>query len=136
VFANLLGNFMITDPIADLLVRVRNAGLVKKESVVVPASKMTAAVAMLLEKEGYIAAVSKKKEGPMTVTLAYKNGRPAIQGAKRISKLSRRMYMGVRDIRPVKQGHGLLVLSTPVGILSGKEAREKRVGGEVLFEIW
>lgn len=127
---------MITDPIADLLVRIRNAGLVKKVSVVVPASKMTTAVATVLEKEGYLAGVAKKKVGPMTLTLAYKNGQPVISGSKRISKPSRRMYMGVRDIKPVKRGHGLLVLSTPAGILTGKQAREKRVGGEVLFEIW
>jgi small subunit ribosomal protein S8 len=97
---------------------------------------MTNALANLLEKEGYVQSVSKKKGGPIVITLAYKNGRPAIQGAKRISKPSRRMYMGVREVKPVKRGHGLLVLSTPAGVLTGKEAREKRVGGEVLFEIW
>ncbi len=103
----------------------------------IPASKMTAAVAELLEKEGYVKEVSKqKKNGALTVSILYKNGQPAVSGSKRISKPSRRMYMGVREVRPVKRGHGLLVLSTPAGILSGKEAREKRVGGEVLFEIW
>ena len=127
---------MVTDPIADFLVRVRNAGLAGKEAVVIPASKMTNALATLLEQEGYVAAVAKKKGGPITVTLAYKNGRPVISGSKRISKTSRRMYMGVREVRPVKRGYGLLVLSTPAGVMTGKEAREKRVGGEVLFEIW
>ena len=102
---------MVTDPIADFLVRLRNAGLSRRESVTMPASKAT-------------------------VTLAYKNGRPVISGAKRISKPSRRMYMGVRDIKPVKRGHGLLVLSTPAGLVTGKEAQVKRVGGEALFEIW
>lgn len=127
---------MVTDPIADFLIRVRNAGLAQKEVVAIPASKMTAAVATVLEKEGYVAGIAKKKGGPMTITLAYKNGRPVISGSKRISKPSRRMYMGVREVRPVKRGHGLLVLSTPKGIMTGKEAREQRVGGEVLFEIW
>ncbi|MDP4020507.1 MAG: 30S ribosomal protein S8 [Candidatus Adlerbacteria bacterium] len=127
---------MVTDPIADFLVRLRNAGMTGRESVAVPASKMTSALATLLEKEGYIAGVSKKKSGLLTVLLAYKNNRPAITSAKRISKPSRRMYMGVREIKPVKRGHGLLVLSTPAGVLSGKEAREKKVGGEILFEIW
>lgn len=127
---------MVTDPIADFLVRVRNAGLIGKEAVSIPSSKMTTTLATLLEKEGYIAGVAKKKGSPLTVTLAYKNGRPVISGSKRISKPSRRMYMGVREIKPVKRGYGLLVLSTPAGIMSGKDAREKRVGGEILFEIW
>jgi len=127
---------MVTDPIADFLVRVRNAGLAGKEAVIIPASKMTSALAELLEKEGYVKSVSKKKGGPMTVTLAYKNNRPVITGSKRISKPSRRMYMGVREVKPVKRGYGLLVLSTPAGVMTGKEAREKKVGGEALFEIW
>ncbi|MBP9710998.1 MAG: 30S ribosomal protein S8 [Candidatus Pacebacteria bacterium] len=128
---------MVTDPIADFLVRLRNAGMTGKEFVVIPASKMTTALANLLEKEGYVKEVSKqKKNNSFTITLAYKNGRPVITGSKRISKPSRRMYMGVREVRPVKRGHGLLVLSTPAGVLTGKEAREKRVGGEALFEIW
>lgn len=127
---------MVTDPIADFLVRLRNAGMTGKESVAIPTSKMTSALATLLEKEGYVAGVAKKKGGPITVSLAYKNNRPVITGAKRISKPSRRMYMSVKEIKPVKRGHGLLVLSTPAGVLSGKEAREKKVGGEILFEIW
>ncbi len=128
---------MVTDPIADFLVRLRNAGMARKESVTVPASKMTKALATLLEKEGYVSEVAtQKKNGSLTIGLTYKNGRPAINGSKRISKPSRRMYMGVREVKPIKRGHGLLVLSTPAGILTGKEAREKRVGGEILFEIW
>lgn len=127
---------MVTDPISDFLVRLRNAGLAKKDSVSVPSSKMTTALADLLEKEGYVASVAKKKGGPLTISLAYKNGRPVITGSKRVSKPSRRMYTSVHDIKPVKRGYGLLVLSTPAGVLTGKEAREKKVGGEVLFEIW
>ena len=111
--------------------------MARKTVVTVPASKMTSALADLLEKEGYVKEVAKqKKDNSITIELAYKNGRPVITGSKRISKPSRRMYMGVREVRPVKRGHGLLVLSTPAGVLSGKEARERRVGGEVLFEIW
>jgi small subunit ribosomal protein S8 len=128
---------MVTDPISDFLVRLRNAGMARKSAVIVPASKMTSALADLLEKEGYVKEVAKqKKDNSLTIELAYKNGRPAISGSKRISKPSRRMYMGVREVKPVKRGHGLLVLSTPAGVMTGKEAREKRVGGEVLFEIW
>ncbi len=103
-----------------------------------PSSKMTKAISELLSREGYIGDVEKKpkKNNTFSITLAYKGGRPVINGTKRISKLSRRVYFGVRDVKPVKRGHGLLVLSTPAGILTGKEAREKRVGGEALFEIW
>ena len=128
---------MVTDPISDFLVRLRNAGMARKNAVTVPASKVTSALADLLEREGYVKEVAKqKKDNSLTIELAYKNGRPAISGSKRISKPSRRMYMGVREVKPVKRGHGLLVLSTPAGVMTGKEAREKRVGGEVLFEIW
>lgn len=129
---------MVTDPISDFLVRLQNAAMVRKDSISVPSSKMTRAISDLLTREGYIGEVDKnaKKGRYFEVPLAYKNGLPAITGTKRISKLSRRTYFGVRDIRPVKRGHGLLVLSTPAGVMTGKEAREKRVGGEALFEIW
>jgi small subunit ribosomal protein S8 len=128
---------MVTDPISDLLVRLHNASMVGKESVSVPSTKMVRFVADVLSREGYIGEIDKqKKTGSLEISLSYKNGRPAINGVKRISKLSRRVYMGVSDIKPVKRGHGLLVLSTPAGVVSGKEAREKQVGGEVLFEIW
>jgi small subunit ribosomal protein S8 len=127
---------MVTDPVADFLVRLQNASMVRKESVSMPFSSIKLAIAKVLAKEGYVAEVEKNKTGHLSVSLLYKNGRPAIQGTKRISKPSRRLYMGVRDVRPIKRGYGLLVLSTPAGILTGKEAKEKRVGGEVLFEIW
>lgn len=129
---------MVTDPISDFLVRLQNAAMVRKESISVPSSKMTRAISELLSREGYIGEVDKnaKKGRYFAVPLSYKNGQPAITGVKRISKLSRRTYFGVRDIKPVKRGHGLLVLSTPAGVITGKEAREKRVGGEALFEIW
>jgi small subunit ribosomal protein S8 len=126
---------MITDPIADLLIRLQNASMVGKGSITVPYSAMKHAIAKVLEKEGYIGDIS-KKNNVLALNLSYKDGRPVITGVKRVSKPSRRLYVGVREVRPVKRGHGLLVLSTPAGIVSGKEAREKRVGGEALFEIW
>ena len=105
-----------------------------------PYSQMKLSIAEILEKEGYISSIDKKKNSSigqaLSISLLYKNGRPAITGTKRISKPSRRMYMGVHDIKPVKRGHGLLVLSTPAGVLTGKDARQMRVGGEALFEIW
>ena len=93
-------------------------------------------IAQLLSREGYVGEVKKNNAGALEVGLRYNGNRPAISSVKRISKPSRRLYMGVRDIRPIKHGHGTIVLSTPAGVVTGKEAREKRVGGEVLFEIW
>ncbi len=128
---------MIADPISDFIIRLQNASRAGKTSVSLPSSKMKLAVAEVLAREGYLSEVEKpKKGGLMTVTLSYKMGKPVITGVKRISKPSRRLYTGVRDVRPVKRGYGLLVLSTPKGILTGKQAGEARVGGETLFEIW
>ncbi len=128
---------MVNDPISDFLVRLTNASRVGHEQVVLPFSKAKYALAQLLSKEGYVGAVDHKKEShKLVVGLKYASGRPVIAGTKRVSKPSRRLYMGVRDIRPVKRGYGLLVLSTPAGVLTDKEARRKRVGGEALFEIW
>lgn len=126
---------MVTDPIADLLVRLKNASVVGHASVSLPYSRMKHSVAQVLSKEGYVGDV-KKSGHALTIELSYKTGRPAITGAKRISKPSRRMYLGVRDVKPVKRGLGLVMLSTPKGIMTGKEAKSARVGGEVLFEIW
>lgn len=129
---------MVTDPIADFLVRLQNASMARKALVSAPYSQMKHSIAKILAREGYIAEVDakSKKGASITVSLRYIGERPAISGIKRISKPSRRTYMGVRDVRPVKRGHGLLVLSTPAGILTGYEAKQKRVGGEALFEIW
>lgn len=118
-----------------MLIRITNASRVGKDFVHVPYSALKESVSKVLHKEGYIGGVE-VKNGNLALTLSYKDKRPAVQGAKRISKPSRRIYMGVRDVRPVKNGYGLLVLSTPAGVVSGKEAKEKRVGGEALFEIW
>lgn len=126
---------MVNDPIADLLVRLQNASRVGKTSVSVPFSQMKLAIADVLSKAGYIGAPD-KKEHTLLIPLSYKNGQPVITGTKRLSKPSRRTYLGTRDLRPVKHGRGLLVLSTPKGVMTGMEARTARVGGEALFEIW
>ena len=106
----------------------------------VPASKLKKNVLLLLKKEGYIMDFEEVGKGvakSFTVKIAYnKDGTPKITDLRRVSKLSVRKYAGYRDLRPVKYGHGLSVLSTPMGIISGKEARAKKVGGEILFTIW
>ena len=128
---------MIADPISDFIIRLQNASRAGKVSVSLPTSKVKVAIAEVLRREGYLAAVEVvKKSNSLVVSLAQKQGAPAITGVKRLSKPSRRLYMGVRDVRPIKRGFGLLLLSTPNGILTGKEAKEARVGGEMLFEIW
>jgi len=126
---------MVNDPISDLLVRLQKASRVGKSSVSLPFSKMKMAIADVLSKEGYVGTPDKKNFS-LQIPLSYKNGQPVITGTKRLSKPSRRVYFGVRDVRPVKRGYGLLILSTPKGIMTGAQARAERVGGEVLFEIW
>lgn len=130
---------MTTDPIADFLVRLKNANLAKKAEVSMPFSKMKQELANLLVKEGYVVETSRRGKRTikdLVVTLKYHDEKPAISGTKRVSKPGRRLYMGVREIHPVKRGRGLLVLSTPKGILTDSAARKERVGGEALFEIW
>ncbi len=118
---------------------MKNAGLAGKESVIFPSSKLKEAICNCLKKEGYVGKVSKKvrKDHPvLEVELVYTDKKPKIADVQRISKQSRRVYFQMKDIHGVKNGSGLLVLSTPKGILSGKEARKEQVGGEALFRIW
>src|SRR3989344_5784223 len=128
---------MVTDPIADLLVRLQNASRVGKTNVSIPLSRIKRDIALVLHKEGYVAGVdTDTKSNTLQVVLKYRAGQPAIAGTKRVSKPSRRQYAGVRAIYPVKRGHGLVVLSTPKGVMTGTQARQESVGGEVLVEIW
>lgn len=127
------------DSISNMLIVVKNGSLASKESVSFPYSKMKHAIAECLKKEGYINAISKKvgKDQPvLEVGLVYTDKKPKITNIERVSKQSRRVYFGVKDIHSVRNGSGLLVLSTPKGILSGKEARREQVGGEALFKVW
>ena len=131
---------MVTDPIADFIIRLKNAGAVKKTSVSVPFSMLKMAVAEKLKDAGYVKAVEKKGKKvrkTLDVVLEYSEaGSHKIVGVKRISKPGRRVYKSVREIRPVRYGHGALILSTPKGIMTDTEARQEKVGGEALFEIW
>ncbi|MEX0931551.1 MAG: 30S ribosomal protein S8 [Candidatus Paceibacterota bacterium] len=128
----------MNDKIADTINRLYTAGLSKKESVSMYGSKMVFSILELLKREGYVTDVSKKGKGveSISVTLKYSGDTPAINGVKRISKSSKRMYLNVSGIHPVKSGKGVLVISTPKGILTDKEARKAHVGGEPLFTIW
>jgi len=127
------------DQIANMMNMIKNAGRVGRETVAVPYSKLKLAILDCLLKEGYIASVSKKtKKGTPTleIGLLYVDGKPKITETERISKLSCRVYKGVRDIRPTRNGFGLMLLSTPKGILTDKQARKEMVGGEALFKLW
>ena len=131
---------LITDPIGDFITRLKNASLVSKAQVSVPFSNLKHAVALALKKNGYLGEISESGDGvkkTITVTLLYdQSGAPKIHDVKRVSKPGRRLYRPVQHIYPVKYGKGLMVLSTPRGILSDAEARANRVGGETLFTIW
>ncbi len=127
------------DAIGDLIIQIKNAGVAGKESVTIPYSKFRYAVAQALLSEGYIAAVDKKtrkQRKTIEIGVAYEEGKPRIEGVKRISKLSRRLYSAGKNLWRVRQGYGDLFLSTPHGVLSAREAKKKHIGGEVLFEIW
>ena len=110
-----------------------------KDFVSVPHSKLRLSIAQALLKNGYVVSVAekgKKTKKTIEIGVAYKDGKPKMKEVKRISKLSRRIYYGYRDIRPIRNGFGVLMLSTPKGILTGDEARKENVGGEALFKIW
>ena len=125
----------VVDPIADMLARIRNAHQALHKDVRVPRSNVKFAVAGILKEEGYIDDYT-EDERDIVITLKYAQGRPLISGMKKISKPGRRVYVGAQDIPRVQNGLGICVLSTSSGVLEGQVAREKNVGGEVLFELW
>jgi len=131
---------MVGDTIGDFIIRLKNAGAVKKSTVLVPYSKLRHSIANKLVQAGYIAAATETgklvQDKQLEITLSYENGAHRINGVKRISKPGRRLYTKVADLHPVKFGKGHLILSTPAGILTNEEAKEKQMGGEQLFIIW
>ena len=131
---------MVSDPVGDFIIRIKNASSVGKEKVTAPHSKLRLAIAEVLQKHGYIKSVhkkGKKVQKTIEVELRYeKDNTSYIHGVERVSKLGRRVYRKASEIHPIKYGKGLLILSTPKGILTGDEARKENVGGEVLFKIW
>jgi len=131
---------MITDPVGDFIIRLKNASMLGREHVSVPHSKLKLSIAHKLEERGYVKAIvkrGKKARKNLEIDLCYDtSGKPLIQEVKRVSKPGRRVYTRVSHIRSVRGGKGILFLSTPMGILTGEEARKAKVGGEALFKIW
>ena len=130
----------ITDPIADMLTRIRNAGSAKHETVDVPASKMKKAIAEILLEEGYIRSfqlIDDGTQGIIRITLKYLPGKvKAIQGLKRVSKPGLRVYAGADELPRVLRGLGIAIISTSKGIMTDTKARAAHVGGEVLAFVW
>jgi len=128
----------MTDKISDMLNRLKNAGAVAHETTTVPYSSVNLAILEILTKNGFIGNFEKAKKGSKTieVTLEYKNSKSKIRGVRRYSKPSRRIYKRVSEIRPVKNGYGIMVYSTPQGLKTDAEARKEKVGGEAMFSIW
>lgn len=132
---------MMTDPIADLLTRVRNAMRARHASCIVPASKTKESILKILKEEGFIKDYVRQEQSPqdqLVVFLKYlgRNQKQVINTLKRVSKPGRRVYKGYRDLRPVLGGLGVAVISTPQGIKTDKQAKASKVGGEVLCEVW
>jgi len=130
----------MTDPLADMLTRIRNAAMVKFETVEMPLSKMKAGVAAILKKEGFIAdyqVVDAEKHGVLRIEMKYgQNNERIITNLKRVSKPGRRIYVKYDQIPKVMNGLGIAIISSPKGIITDKEARSMKVGGELLCEVW
>ena len=129
----------VTDPVGDLLTRIRNGQRARKDSVLTPASKLRARVLEVLQREGYIRGYSEEQMGPaagLRIELKYFEGQPAIKHVARVSKPGRRVYSGSQALPRVMNGLGITIVSTPRGVLSDNEAREQNVGGEVLAEVF
>jgi len=131
---------MMTDPIADMLIRIKNALMARHKTVSIPASKIKLEIARILKEEGYIEDykfIDEKPQGRIEIVLKYdENKRPVIAGVRRVSKPGRRIYRGYRELPKVLDGLGIAIISTSQGIMTDHEARRRKVGGEVLCEIW
>ena len=130
----------MTDPVADMLTRIRNATTVRHDRTDVPASKMKLEIAKILKQEGFIRTFKLLEEGPQGLIRIYlkyaDDGEPAIHGMRRVSRPGRRVYRGAGELPKVQSGLGVAVVSTNRGVLTDEQARSLRVGGEVLCEIW
>ena len=129
----------LTDPLGDMLTRIRNGQRARKDSVLTPASKLRARVLDVLQREGYIRGYSEEQMGPaagIRIELKYFEGQPAIKHVARVSKPGRRVYSASKELPIVRNGLGITIVSTPRGVLSDAEAREQTVGGDVLAEVF
>ena len=129
----------MTDPIADMLARIKNALLSKHKQVVLPYSKVKEAIAKILVDNNYIESfevVEKKPQSDLVLVLGYKGKLPKISGVKRVSKPGRRLYSTVDKVPATLNGYGITIVSTSKGLLTDKEARQQNVGGELLCQVW
>ncbi len=131
---------MVTDPIADMLTRIRNAGQVQHPQVVMPASKLKVGIAKILADEGFIQGFNVTDERPqpnLVIALKYTGkGEPVINGIERVSRPGRRVYTGYKEIPWVRSGLGINIVSTPQGLMTGRKARRARTGGEIVCNVW
>ena len=129
---------MMTDPIADMLTRIRNASMVHKKEVALPYSKIKLAIAEILVREGFLEKiqVSEEKKPQILITLKYQGRESAIHSLKRISKPGHRQYVKFTEIGKVLNGFGLAILSTPKGVLTHIEAKKEKIGGELICEVY
>ncbi|MCX6718648.1 MAG: 30S ribosomal protein S8 [Candidatus Staskawiczbacteria bacterium] len=129
----------MTDPITDMLNQIKNAEAVGKTEVLLPLSKLKNEIANILAKEGFVGEVKKAAKGKikgLKIVLKYEDGVPAISGFKRVSKPGQRIYQGVHDIKKIHGGYGMSIISTSKGLMTNKEARYKKMGGEVICQVW
>ncbi|MCM8730825.1 30S ribosomal protein S8 [Hephaestia sp. GCM10023244] len=129
----------VTDPLGDMLTRIRNGQRARKDSVLTPGSKLRVRVLDVLQREGYIRGYTEEEMGPakgIRIELKYFEGQPAIKHVARVSKPGRRVYSGSKELPRVQNGLGITIVSTPRGVLSDAEARDQNVGGEVLAEVF
>lgn len=130
---------MITDPIADMFTRIRNANAKLMEKVDIPSSKLKAELARILKEEGYIANfknIEDHKQGILRIYLKYVNGKKALLGLRRVSRPGLRAYSGYRDMPKVSGGMGIAIVSTPQGLMSNRKARMAKAGGEIIGYAW
>jgi small subunit ribosomal protein S8 len=129
---------MITDPISDMLTRIRNAYMVRKGEVRIPYSNIKFAIAKILAQEGYVSAIDKVDagHGEIKISLKYDDGSSVITSIKRVSKPGRRSYSGYRELPRVRSDRGIAIVSTSQGVMTNKEARKRKLGGEVLCEVF
>lgn len=131
---------MVRDTISELIIKIKNGSNAGLASVTVPFSNTTMAIVEVLEREGYVSSPikkGKKVSKMIEIPLIYdENKKAKVEGVERVSKFSKRLYSGFRELQSVKSGYGRLIITTPKGIMTDKEARKEKLGGELLFKIW